>query len=101
MSSSKPAAARRRRSLNPFGRASPATRWRTAPSAYGLGSLTAAENMSVLPKVDGQSVSGAGGSPAVPSTTACRNVLIVGQTAAFRASLNTDTAPELVAATVL
>ena len=33
---------------------------------------------------------GAGASPAVPSTTACRNASIAGQTAALRASLNTD-----------
>ena len=57
--------------------------------------------MSVLPNVAGQSVSGAGGAPAAPSTVAWRNVLIAGQTAALRASLNTETAPALVAATVL
>ena len=72
-----------------------------AAYGYGLGSETAAENMSVFPNVAGQSVSGAGGAPAVPLTTAWRNVLIGPQTAALRASLNTETAPEFVAATVL
>ena len=77
------------------------SRYALSLTSTGVGSLTAAENMSVLPNVAGQSVSGAGGAPAVPSTVAWRNVSIAGQTAALRASLNTETAPAFVAATVL
>ncbi len=85
---------------------------------YGVGSATTADQMSVLPKVGGQSVGGSGASgsgascsprsstspisPSPPSsTTSWRNSFISGQTAALRASLNTDTAPALVAPTVL
>ena len=65
---------------------------------YGVGSVTAAPKMSELPKVAGQSVSGAGRETVVPVLSDSRHASIAGQSAALRVSFQTPTALVRVAA---